>query len=234
MKQSNAIKTTSYVTLAGLFFILTLVFMGRIGKWAMIFAFLGAFFDWLPYIKKWMGSIGNKNPLPKRIGKMTTWMKIHIILALACYVVWPLWVFLFFNVLVGLIFFSLWLTVYLPGIFYQFFIKKLKIKSKRVRAWGKRIYIKENGKEVAHAYVYFMTNDLHEKPFAFLEDVWVDENYRGKKLGQEIVQKTIDAAREAGCYKMILTFRHSKEWLRYFYKRIGFEDHGLEFRLNFK
>ena len=208
--------------------------MGRIGKWAMIFAFWGAFFDWLPYIKKWMGNIGNKNPLPKRIGKMTTWVKIHIILALVCYVVWPLWVFLFFNILVGWVFFSLWLAVYSPGIFYQFFDKKTGKECKKVKAWGKRINIKENGKEIAHAYVYFMTNDSHKEPFAFLEDVWVDENCRGRKFGQEIVQKTIDAAKEAGCYKMILTFRHSKKWLRYFYKKFGFEDQGLEFRLNFK
>lgn len=112
--------------------------------------------------------------------------------------------------------------------------EKVKIKSKRVRAWGKRLYIKENGREIARAYVYFMTNDLHKEPFAFLEDVFVDENCRGRKLGQEIVQKAIDAAKKADCYKIILTYRHSKEWLRYFYKRLGFEDHGLEFRLNLK
>ena len=110
----------------------------------------------------------------------------------------------------------------------------MKTKSKRVKAWGKRICIKDGNKEIARAYVYFMTNDLHEEPFAFLEDVWVDENYRGRGLGQEIVQKTIDAAKGAGCYKMILTFRHPKEWLRYFYKRLGFQDHGMEFRLNLK
>ncbi|EIE21503.1 acyl-CoA N-acyltransferase, partial [Coccomyxa subellipsoidea C-169] len=37
-----------------------------------------------------------------------------------------------------------------------------------------------------------------------IEDVVVDQTYRGKRLGQRVIEALLVAAREAGCYKLIL------------------------------
>lgn len=89
----------------------------------------------------------------------------------------------------------------------------------------------ENG-EIARAYLYVMTNDLHEAPFGLLEDVFVDESQRGGGLGTTLVQEVIAAAREAGCYKLVATSRASRPKVHALYERLGFENYGLEFRMN--
>ena len=43
---------------------------------------------------------------------------------------------------------------------------------------GIRVRIEDKGKDIAHAYVYILKNDLHERPFGFIEDVFVSEEYR--------------------------------------------------------
>ena len=78
-----------------------------------------------------------------------------------------------------------------------------------------------------------MTNDLHAAPFGLLEDVFVDESQRGSGLGTKLVQEVIAAAREAGCYKLIATSRTSRPKAHELYRRLGFENHGVEFRMNF-
>ena len=43
----------------------------------------------------------------------------------------------------------------------------------------------------------------------------------------------MSAAREAGCYKLIATSRTSRPKVHELYQRLGFESHGVEFRMNF-
>jgi len=100
-------------------------------------------------------------------------------------------------------------------------------------ARGIRFSISGATGEIARAYLYVMTNDLHEQPFGLLEDVYVDESQRGSGLGTALVREVIAAAREAGCYKLIATSRASRTRVHELYERLGFENYGLEFRLNF-
>ena len=51
-----------------------------------------------------------------------------------------------------------------------------------VSAEGVRFSVSENGREVARAYLFVMHNDLHEEPFGLMEDVFVDEQVRGKGI----------------------------------------------------
>ena len=110
----------------------------------------------------------------------------------------------------------------------------MKVDRRPQPAQGIRFSISRGGKEVARAYLYLMTNDLHEAPFGLLEDVYVDESERGGGLGTSIVEDVIAAAREAGCYKLIATSRTSRPRVHELYKRLGFEDHGIEFRMNYE
>jgi GNAT superfamily N-acetyltransferase len=78
-----------------------------------------------------------------------------------------------------------------------------------------------------------LTYDLHDAPFGILEDVYVDEAERGSGLGTRLVEEVVLAAREAGCYKLIATSRTARPKVHELYERLGFERHGVEFRMNF-
>ena len=109
----------------------------------------------------------------------------------------------------------------------------MNIERKSKPAQGIRFSISSEHGEIARAYLYVMTNDLHAEPFGLLEDVHVDESQRGSGLGTALVKEVIAAAREAGCYKLIATSRASRARVHELYERLGFENYGLEFRLNF-
>lgn len=108
----------------------------------------------------------------------------------------------------------------------------MKIQREHRPARGIRFSISGANGEVARAYLYVMTNDLHAEPFGLLEDVYVDESQRGSGLGTALVREVIAAAREAGCYKLIATSRASRQRVHELYERLGFASYGLEFRLS--
>lgn len=98
---------------------------------------------------------------------------------------------------------------------------------------GVRLFINRDGKEAARAYLFLMWNSLHDAPFGLLEDVYVDESLRGQGLGTEIVKEIISEAKARGCYKLIATSRHTRPRVHDLYVRLGFKDHGKEFRIDF-
>jgi GNAT superfamily N-acetyltransferase len=100
-------------------------------------------------------------------------------------------------------------------------------------AKGIRFSISGEDREIARAYLYVMTNDLHQAPFGLLEDVYVDESQRGSGIGTALVKEVIAAAHELGCYKLVATSRMSRPKVHELYERLGFEKHGVEFRMNF-
>ena len=108
----------------------------------------------------------------------------------------------------------------------------MEIEQARVAAHGIRFSIASEGREIARAYLYVMTNDLHDAPFGLLEDVYVDESQRGGGLATALVNEVLAAARDAGCYKLIATSRGSRPRVHELYERLGFERYGLEFRRN--
>lgn len=109
----------------------------------------------------------------------------------------------------------------------------MKVERQSREARGVRFSVKADGEEIARAYLYLMTNDLHREPFGLLEDVYVDESRRGSGVGTQLVNEVVSAARDAGCYKLIATSRTSRPRVHELYERLGFENHGLEFRMNF-
>lgn len=108
----------------------------------------------------------------------------------------------------------------------------MEIKTNTVEAKGIKFFIKENDREIARAYLYIMNHDLHREPFGLLEDVYVTENNRGKGLGTKLVKQVMEAAKERGCYKLIATSRKSRPQVHQLYNRLGFQEYGLEFRID--
>ena len=58
-------------------------------------------------------------------------------------------------------------------------VRGVKVARKEQAAHGIRFSISGDDGEIARAYLYVMSNDLHTAPFRLLEDVYVDESQRG-------------------------------------------------------
>ena len=70
-------------------------------------------------------------------------------------------------------------------------------------------------------------------PFAVVEYVVVDEAHRGKGIGKLLMEYCIDRAKEAGCYKIMLTSDKRRTEAHEFYRSLGFEASAYGFRLYF-
>lgn len=111
-------------------------------------------------------------------------------------------------------------------------MKQIDIEEKHIKSL--RLSMKDDdGKEIGHAHVVLMENDKRDAPLAYLEDVLVDDAYRGQGLGNQLVEACIEAAREAGCYKFTATTRNSKEKVQNWYVKLGLQEWGKEFRIDF-
>lgn len=108
----------------------------------------------------------------------------------------------------------------------------MEIKREPQAAHGLRFSINRDGREIARAYFYLMKNDLHDAPFGLLEDLYVDESHRGAGIASSLVREIVSAAPEAGCYKLIATSRTSRPIVHDLYRRLGFSDYGVEFRMD--
>lgn len=109
----------------------------------------------------------------------------------------------------------------------------LKFKNKKIKASGIKFEVFNKNKEVGRAFLYLISNELHNKPYGLLEDVFVDENYRHQGIGSNLIQKVIEKAQEIGCYKLIANVRFEKESTQKLYEKLGFRKHGYEFRIDF-
>ena len=110
----------------------------------------------------------------------------------------------------------------------------MKIKVNKISGNGFKFLILEKNKEVGRARLYVLKNDLHPEPFGFIEDVYIKEECRGKGYGSKLVNLLIEKAKENKCYKLICTSRFTRPEVHNFYKKLGFNKYGYEFRIDFK
>ncbi len=96
-----------------------------------------------------------------------------------------------------------------------------------------KITAEEGGESAGRAFLYVIFNDLHKEPYGLLEDVFVEEKYRGSGLGTRLVKEIIEEAKARGCYKLIASSRQSRDKIHQWYEVLGFKDYGLEFRMDF-
>ncbi|MEK7339429.1 MAG: GNAT family N-acetyltransferase [Verrucomicrobiota bacterium] len=104
--------------------------------------------------------------------------------------------------------------------------------SKEQRGYGIKFLAKERDRILGRAYLYVMFNDLHKEPFGLMEDVFVEEGSRGEGIGSKLVNMVIAEAKKQNCYKLICTSRTGKPKVHSLYEKLGFKDHGKEFRIN--
>jgi GNAT superfamily N-acetyltransferase len=109
----------------------------------------------------------------------------------------------------------------------------MELKTQRQdRSYAIKITAKEDGREIGRAFLYLIYNDLHEEPYGLMEDVYVEEDKRGGGIGKKLILALIEEAKKRGCYKLIGQSRHGKDGLHAFYEKVGFRDHGKNFRMD--
>lgn len=82
---------------------------------------------------------------------------------------------------------------------------------------------------IASAQLYVMESDKGE--YGRIENVFVDEEYRGQGLGTELSKIVMDESMALGHYKC--TLASSKPNAQRIYERLGFRKHGQEYRIDF-
>ncbi|MFB6181388.1 MAG: GNAT family N-acetyltransferase [Candidatus Magasanikbacteria bacterium] len=106
-------------------------------------------------------------------------------------------------------------------------------KEKQDRAYSIKVTAQKEGQQVGRAYLYMIYNDLHDEPYGLLEDVKVQQDYRGQGIGTQLVEEIIEEAKNQGCYKLIATSRDSRPEIHDWYEKLGFDNYGREFRMDF-
>lgn len=93
-----------------------------------------------------------------------------------------------------------------------------------LRSPGLHLFVLElNGVVVATTYLNVIENLTRSaSPYAVIENVVVEESMRGTGLGKEIVDGTLRAAWDAGCYKATLTTGSHNPATHSFYRVCGF------------
>jgi ribosomal protein S18 acetylase RimI-like enzyme len=73
----------------------------------------------------------------------------------------------------------------------------------------------------------------HTAPFGVIEYVVVDEQCRSKGIGKAMMEYCLARAKEAGCYKVMLTSDKRRDRAHKFYRSLGFESSAEGFRFYF-
>jgi ribosomal protein S18 acetylase RimI-like enzyme len=68
-------------------------------------------------------------------------------------------------------------------------------------------------------------------PSAVVEDVCVEEGHRRSGIGRMMMEFAMKRATERGCYKVTLSSNLARASAHAFYRSLGFEQHGLSFRV---
>lgn len=66
---------------------------------------------------------------------------------------------------------------------------------------------------------------------ALLDAVVVSRSRRGQGIGEAMLQHAMRLAKDAGCYKMMLSSNLKRVDAHRFYERLGFSQHGISFSI---
>lgn len=87
--------------------------------------------------------------------------------------------------------------------------------------------------EAGRARLYVIKNDLHEKPYGLLEDVFVHEDFRSNGVARNLVESIVEKARYLDCYKIIASVDRTTNNHAYgLYMDIGFFNWCQEIRMD--
>ncbi len=108
-----------------------------------------------------------------------------------------------------------------------------KILKRMKKVPGYELLVAEEGGEVLGTTVLAILPGFahNTSSFAVVEYVVVHEMSRGRGIGRQLMEYVIKRAKEAGCYKIMLTSDLRRTQAHKFYESIGFEASAHGFRL---
>lgn len=112
----------------------------------------------------------------------------------------------------------------------------ISIVKNQVSEQSVRFSLTVDEKEVGHAWLNILLEDGKNKEelkySGLLGDVFIEESFRGKGLGTELLRAVIEEASKKKCTKLLALSRFVNIRAHTLYRRIGFREHGFEFRLD--
>jgi GNAT superfamily N-acetyltransferase len=92
----------------------------------------------------------------------------------------------------------------------------------------------ENGETVGTVFMLIIPSfAFGTAPYAIVDYMVVDETRRSRGIGKALMEYCIARAKEAGCYKVMLTSDKRRDRAHKFYRSIGFESSAEGFRYYF-
>ena len=70
-------------------------------------------------------------------------------------------------------------------------------------------------------------SNMYPKRIFHLDDLCVDEKYRGQGIGKALYQKVVEAAKEYGCYEITLNAWPDNEIAMKFYEKMGMKTRSI-------
>ena len=112
-----------------------------------------------------------------------------------------------------------------PCITYDNFCKQFDLVNSRIYV------IEDNNQIIASGTLLIERKFIHNISLVgHIEDIIVSNQYRGKKVGKQIINYLINIAKKENCYKIIL---NCKENIKEFYEKNGFKNNGLQMTIYF-
>jgi N-acetylglutamate synthase-like GNAT family acetyltransferase len=110
-----------------------------------------------------------------------------------------------------------------------------KVLAKMSKVPGYSLLVAEEGGEVIGTTALAILPGMAHgtSSFAVVESVVVDEKRRSKGIGKLLMEYCLARAKEAGCYKIMLTSDKRRERAHKFYQSLGFEASAEGFRYYF-
>jgi len=96
-----------------------------------------------------------------------------------------------------------------------------------------RLFVACLGDAVVGTFALLIMHNLAHQgtPSAIVEDVVVSEAHHGQGIGRQMMHHAMALAREAGCYKLVLSSNQKRERAHAFYESLGFQRHGFSFSI---
>lgn len=96
------------------------------------------------------------------------------------------------------------------------------------------LYVAERGNMIVGSLALLVMDNIGHlgTPSAIVEDVVVAPEFQGAGIGRVMMDFAREVSRSKGAYKLVLSSNAKRERAHAFYESLGFERHGVSFRLN--
>jgi GNAT superfamily N-acetyltransferase len=96
------------------------------------------------------------------------------------------------------------------------------------------LYVAEHGDRIVGTFALLVMDNIGHlgTPSALVEDVAVTPEFQGAGIGRVMMDFAREVGRSKGAYKLMLSSNAKRERAHAFYESLGFERHGVSFRIN--